>query len=326
MLSTSEPIWITGAAGFIASCMASYLNQAGFSNLLLIDHFDRTDKQANYQHLLEAQYVNRDDLVSQLNTLSKPQWIIHFGARTDTTEMNYNIHEQLNVQYSQRLWNYASEHGIPLIYASSAATYGNGEFGYEDRHAIVDQLQPLNPYGVSKNEFDKWALKQKNHPPHWYGLKFFNVFGPNEYHKGRMASVIFHAYHQIKEQGRMRLFKSHHPNYTDGGQMRDFIYIKDLLSMVEWFLKHTPENGLYNIGTGKAETFLHLAESVFDALVLQPNIEFIDTPEDIRDKYQYFTEASMDKLRKAGYTKPVYTLKKAVHDYVQNYLKPKRYF
>lgn len=326
MLSTSEPIWITGAAGFIASCMASYLNQAGFSNLLLIDHFDRTDKQANYQDLPEARYINRDDLVGQLNTLSKPQWIIHFGARTDTTEMNYEIHERLNVRYSQMLWNYASEHSVPLIYASSAATYGNGELGYEDRHEVVEQLQPLNPYGVSKNEFDKWALKQTNQPPHWYGLKFFNVFGPNEYHKGRMASVIFHAYHQIKEQGRMRLFKSHHPNYSDGGQMRDFIYIKDLLSMVEWLLMHTPENGLYNIGTGKAETFLHLAESVFEALALQPNIEFIDTPEDIRDKYQYFTEASMYKLRNAGYEKPVYTLKRAVHDYVQNYLKPKRYF
>jgi ADP-L-glycero-D-manno-heptose 6-epimerase len=235
----------------------------------------------------------------------------------------------LNLEYSKSLWHYATAKQIPLIYASSAATYGSGEHGYEDSHTILDKLVPLNPYGVSKNEFDKWATTQTEHPPLWTGLKFFNVYGPNEGHKGRMASVIFHAFNQIKSAGVVKLFKSHRPDFKDGEQLRDFIYVKDLVDVINWMmhqmLSHewmASKNGLYNLGTGKARSFYDLAANTFIAQGLQPNIEFIDMPEDIRDKYQYFTEANMAKLRAAGYDKPFSTLEEGVQDYVANYLVP----
>jgi len=325
-------ILITVAAGFIGSCMVSYLNQNGFKNLFLMDDFSSEGisryekKRNNYQNLQFLEFVERSQLHEFVQRKDKVKWVIHMGARTDTTEMNYEIHRELNLVFSQKIWDYCSENQIPLIYASSAATYGNGELGYKDSHDVVEKLQPLNPYGVSKNEFDKWALRQNHQPPYWYGLKFFNVFGPNEYHKGRMASVIFHAFHQIKANGKMKLFRSHHSDYADGGQMRDFIYVKDLLSMINWLIGHLPENGLYNIGTGKAETFLSLAKHVFRALDLPEQIEFIDTPEDIRDKYQYFTEADMLKLQSAGYLQPCYSFEMAVEDYVKEYLIQERYY
>jgi len=260
--------------------------------------------------------------------------MIHLGARTDTTEFNYAIHEELNVEYSKVLWNYAAQNQIPFIYASSAATYGAGEHGYEDSHAILDQLQPLNPYGVSKNEFDKWALAQTligetNRPAAWTGLKFFNVYGPNEGHKARMASVIFHSFNQIAATGLVKLFKSHRPDFKDGEQLRDFIYVKDLVHVIFWMMQQmlsgtwtSKHNGLYNLGTGKARSFYDLAANTFIAQGLQPNIEFIDMPLDIRDKYQYFTEANMHKLRAAGYDKPFSSLEEGVADYVKNYLVP----
>jgi ADP-L-glycero-D-manno-heptose 6-epimerase len=253
--------------------------------------------------------------------------IVHLGARTDTTEFNYAIHEELNLEYSKSLWHYATAKQIPFIYASSAATYGSGEHGYEDSHAILNQLQPLNAYGISKNEFDKWATTQTEQPPLWTGLKFFNVYGPNEAHKGRMASVIFHAFNQIKATGVVKLFKSHRPDYKDGAQLRDFIYVKDLVAVINWMMQQmlshewvASKNGMYNLGTGKARSFYDLAANTFIAQGLQPNIEFIDMPEDIRDKYQYFTEANMNKLRSAGYDKPFSTLEEGVQDYVSNYL------
>jgi ADP-L-glycero-D-manno-heptose 6-epimerase len=254
---------------------------------------------------------------------------VHLGARTDTTEFNYAIHEALNVEYSKAIWHYATRKNIPLIYASSAATYGSGEHGYEDNHTILDQLEPLNPYGVSKNEFDKWAIEQATCPPAWTGLKFFNVYGPNEAHKGRMASVIFHSFNQIKASGLVKLFRSHRPDFKDGQQLRDFIYVKDLVSVIGWMLHHMyahqwgkSKNGLYNLGTGKARSFYDLAANTFTAQGLEPNIEFVDMPEDIRDKYQYFTEANMAKLRAAGYDKPFSSLEEGVKDYVANYLVP----
>jgi ADP-L-glycero-D-manno-heptose 6-epimerase len=213
-----------------------------------------------------------------------------------------------------------------MIYASSAATYGNGEFGYDDNSEIIENLVPLNPYGVSKNEFDKWAFKQEEQPPNWYGLKFFNVYGPNEYHKGRMASVIMHAYYQIEAKDSMKLFRSHNPDYADGGQLRDFVYVKDLISVIQFLLESKPESGLYNLGTGTARAFLDLAKSTFLALGKKEEIEFIDTPIDIRDKYQYFTEANMNKLRNAGYFKPFYTLESGIEDYVKNYLSQNKYY
>lgn len=259
--------------------------------------------------------------------------IIHLGARTDTTEFDYAVHAELNVKYSKALWLYATEKQIPFIYASSAATYGSGERGYTDSHEILDELVPLNPYGVSKNEFDKWAIAQTNQPPVWTGLKFFNVYGPNEGHKGRMASVIFHAFNQIKETGLVKLFKSHRPDFKDGEQLRDFVYVKDVVKVIGWMLHEMfaqhwdkEKNGLYNLGTGSARSFYDLAANTFTAQGLQPNIEFIDMPLDIRDKYQYFTEANMNKLRTAGYTAPFSSLEEGVSDYVANYLVKKQLY
>jgi ADP-L-glycero-D-manno-heptose 6-epimerase len=207
-----------------------------------------------------------------------------------------------------------------LIYASSAATYGLGDLGYDDNHEIVSQLKPLNPYGRSKNDFDIWALQQESTPPFWAGFKFFNVYGPNEYHKGRMASVIWHTYRQIKESGKMKLFRSHRPDFKDGEQSRDFIYVKDVLKVLYFLFKHQNNSGLYNLGTGQARSFLDLASNTFKSMGLEPEISFVDTPADIRDTYQYFTEANMSKLRSIGYAEPFYSLEEGIEDYVKSYL------
>jgi len=220
------------------------------------------------------------------------------------------------------LWTACAKYDLPLVYASSAATYGAGEHGYNDDHALIANLKPLNPYGESKNDFDKWALKQKEKPYFWAGLKFFNVFGPNEYHKGRMASVVFHTFRKIKETGQMELFRSHNPDYRDGEQLRDFIYVKDVVNVLYFLMLLKKHSGIYNLGTGQARTFIDLSRATFAAMDKAPEISFIDTPEDIRDKYQYFTQAKMEKLRQIGYTLPFYTLEEAVQDYVQDYLMP----
>jgi len=253
-------------------------------------------------------------------------FVFHLGARTDTAEFDYSIHERLNLAYSKEIWNYCTAKNIPLVYASSAATYGSGELGYKDDHDIVEKLQPLNPYGISKNEFDKWALKQKVQLPFWAGLKFFNVYGPNEYHKGRMASVIFHSFNQIKSTGKVKLFKSHRPDCKDGEQLRDFIYVEDVAKVCYWLMENKIPSGLYNLGTGKARSFNDLANATFNAMGKEPVIEYIDMPEDIRNKYQYFTEANMTKLTSAGYNRSFYTLEEGVTDYVKNYLLKIRYY
>ena len=256
---------------------------------------------------------------------SSIDFVFHLGARTDTTEFDKVIFDELNLNYSKSIWELCSEYVIPLVYASSAATYGLGEFGYDDDHEMIDKLKPLNPYGDSKNDFDKWALKQVKTPPFWSGLKFFNVYGPNEYHKGRMASVIFHAYNQIQEKGEVKLFRSHHPDFKDGEQLRDFVYVKDVANVCLFLMQKKPNSGIYNLGSGKARTFLDLVSNTFLSLNIKPNIEFIDTPIDIRDKYQYFTQANMNKLILAGYDIPFHTLEQGVSDYVQNYLVDKHY-
>jgi ADP-L-glycero-D-manno-heptose 6-epimerase len=248
------------------------------------------------------------------------EFIFHIGARTDTTEFDKAIFDELNVNYSKDIWNRCVSYQIPLIYASSAATYGLGEFGYDDNESTIPQLKPLNPYGDSKNDFDIWALQQDKKPFFWAGLKFFNVYGPNEYHKSRMASVIWHAYKQIIATGSLKLFKSHHPNYADGEQLRDFIYVKDLVEVCVFFMVHRKDSGIYNLGTGQARSFNALGTSTFNALDKPVQISYIDTPIDIRDKYQYYTQANMAKLRNVGYSKPFYTLEEGVKDYVQNYL------
>lgn len=316
-------IVITGAAGFIGSCLVSELNKKGINDLLLVDDFSKKEKERNYSSKDYAKLVDRKNFVHWFSKNSDQiEFVYHIGARTDTTEFDISIFNDLNLNYSKDIWNICTENNIPLVYASSAATYGLGEFGYEDNHEVVDKLKPLNPYGDSKNDFDKWVLEQTSFPPHWYGVKFFNVYGPNEFHKGRMASVIFHAFNQINATDSMKLFRSHNPEYRDGEQTRDFIYVLDLLKMLEFLRTKNPESGLYNIGTGTARTFLDLVKATFAAMGKTENISFIDTPEDIRDKYQYFTEANMTKLRDAGYSEKIYSLEEGVSDYIKNHLIP----
>ncbi len=320
-------IIVTGAAGFIGSCLVSKLNQAGYTDIVVVDDFSKKEKENNLEGKTILAKVARDGFNTWFKDFAdEVEFVFHIGARTDTTEFNKTIFDELNERFSQEVWNTCVEHQIPLVYASSAATYGLGEFGYKDDHAIIPQLKPLNPYGDSKNNFDKWVLKQTEFPPFWAGLKFFNVYGPNEYHKGRMASVIFHAFNQISETGGMKLFRSHNPNYTDGGQLRDFVYVKDVVNVCLFLLEERPESGIYNLGSGKARTFLDLAKNTFKAMGKEEAISFIDTPADIRDKYQYFTEADMSKLIEQGYTTPFHTLEEGVEDYVKNYLATKEYY
>ena len=314
-------IVITGAAGFIASFLAQELNKVGKNDLVLVDDFSIKDKENNHKNIECHSRIERNAFIDWFSlNYNEIEFVFHLGARTDTTEMDYSIHEELNLEYSKSIWNICSSHKIPLIYASSAATYGLGENGYSDNHDLVDKLKPLNPYGDSKNNFDKWVLNEEVQPPFWAGLKFFNVYGPNESHKGRMASVIYHAFHQIKSTGKMNLFRSHNSKYKDGEQLRDFIYVKDVFKICLFLYKNQNHSGLFNVGTGKAETFKALVENTFEALNMECQINYIDTPEDIRDKYQYFTEADMSKLESVGYKEAFYSLKEGVQDYIQHYL------
>jgi ADP-L-glycero-D-manno-heptose 6-epimerase len=355
-MDRNSTILVTGAAGFIGSYMVGYLNRLGYNNVIIVDEFNEEEKEPNYLKKKFIAQIERKHLFQWLHeNPSLPGFIFHLGARTDTTEFDYSIHEKLNLEYSQQIWEYCANKNIPLIYASSAATYGSGELGYSDDHDLVEKLKPLNPYGVSKNEFDKWALRQprENQPPFWAGLKFFNVYGANEYHKGRMASVVFHAFNQIQKGGKVKLFRSHNPLYKDGEQLRDFIYIDDVVSVMYWMMEamgnaspyRTPDhgydsdaglfgrghwaiskNGIYNLGTGKARTFKDLVTAIFQSLDLKPNIEYVDTPEDIREKYQYFTEAEMSKLREAGYEKEFSSLEQGIDSYLKNFLFSQTYY
>ena len=353
VMNKNSTIVITGAAGFIGSCLVGYLNEHGFNNLTLVDDFSRNDKSPNLSGKNYTEKIERE-LFFEKVFRDKPSidFVFHIGARTDTTEFDYKVHQHLNVEYSKKVWDYCTIHNIPLVYASSAATYGSGELGYDDSHSVIQRLKPLNPYGESKNEFDKWVIHQANHPPGWYGLKFFNVYGPNEYHKGRMASMIFHSFNQIKKNGFVKLFKSHRPDFEDGKQLRDFIYVKDIIKVCYWLMennlgRNNPRrsisgrrhehdftvnkeprivSGIYNLGTGKARTFEDLVISTFAAADTTVQIEYIEMPADILDKYQYFTEANMNKLRKAGYQLPFYSLENGIDDYVRNYLSATKFY
>jgi ADP-L-glycero-D-manno-heptose 6-epimerase len=319
-------IVVTGAAGFIGSCLMARLNREKFRHIIAVDDFSIPGKKPNLAGKIIREYVGRDVFFEWLaKNQAEVEFIFHIGARTDTTEFDKSIFDRLNVRYSQQIWQACVAHQIPLVYASSAATYGLGELGYADDEALIPKLMPLNPYGDSKNEFDIWALQQPEKPFFWAGLKFFNVYGPNEYHKGRMASVIFHAFHQIQATGKMKLFRSHRPDFTDGGQMRDFVYVLDLIEVCIFLMHQRKPSGIYNLGSGKARTFSDLAKLTFQAMQLPENIEFIDTPADIRDKYQYFTEARMEKLQGIGYHRPFYSLEEGIDDYVNGYLKEKKY-
>ncbi len=314
-------IIVTGAAGFIGSCLIGRLNAENFNHIIAVDDFSRLEKLPNLENKKIIEQVERDLFFDWLdNNYHEVEFLFHIGARTDTTEFDVQIFEELNVAYSKKIWQKCIQYQIPLVYASSAATYGLGELGYDDNEQNIPLLKPLNPYGDSKNEFDIWALQQEKKPFFWAGLKFFNVYGPNEYHKGRMASVIFHAFNQIKATGQMRLFKSHNPDFKDGEQIRDFIYVKDVVEVCLFLMHHRRNSGIYNLGSGKARTFLDLVTNTFVNLNIAPAISFIDTPADIRDKYQYFTQANMSKLRSIGYNKPFHTLEEGIADYVKNYL------
>ena len=320
-------IIVTGAAGFIGSCLIARLNELNFNYIIAVDDFSFPEKNKNLEGKKIKERVERIELAQWLDIHFKEvEFCFHIGARTDTTEFNKAIFDELNVDYSKMLWNKCIAYQIPFVYASSAATYGLGELGYNDDETLIPQLKPLNAYGDSKNDFDIWALQQPIKPFFWAGLKFFNVYGPNEFHKGRMASVIWHAFKQINEKGSLRLFKSHRSDYADGEQMRDFIYVKDLIAVCIFLMEHRKNSGIYNLGTGIARSFNDLGKSTFQAMNKEVDINYIDTPVDIRDKYQYFTQANMQKLRSIGYDNEFYTLENGVEDYVQNYLIPAKYW
>jgi ADP-L-glycero-D-manno-heptose 6-epimerase len=326
-------IIITGAAGFIGSCLTTKLNNKGIKEIILVDDFSNETKNRNFANKIYRRKIDRKLFPGWLEENHQGvDFILHIGARTDTTEFNTAIFDELNLNYSKTLWKACSRFSIPMIYASSAATYGDGALGYRDDPSLIPSLVPLNPYGESKNEFDKWVLLQQETPPYWYGLKFFNVYGPNEYHKGRMASVIFHAFRQATSGqpgsigNPVTLFRSHNPSYRDGEQLRDFIYVKDVVDVIYFLMNQEQHSGIYNLGTGKAQTFVSLATSVFSALNHPVNIQFVDTPADIRDKYQYFTEADMTKLLSIGYSRPFHTLESGIEEYVQGYLIDRTYF
>ncbi len=321
-------IVVTGAAGFIGSCLVSRLNEEGFYDVVAVDeHKGKPGKAINLEGKRLQEKVERTEFFDWLDRNEKQvQFIFHLGARTDTGETDESIFRELNLDYSKKVWERCVSYGLPLVYASSAATYGKGEHGFKDDHDIVDRLEPLNAYGRSKNDFDRWALRQEEAPFFWAGLKFFNVFGPNEYHKGRMASVVYHAYKQIVETGKMKLFRSHHPDFADGEQKRDFIYVKDVLDICIFLMHHRRDSGLYNVGTGRARTFWDLATATFRAMDREPKIEFIPTPEDLRPNYQYFTQADMEKLRGVGYEKAFTSLEQGIDHYVRSYLRKGAYY
>ena len=323
-------IVVTGAAGFIGSCMVRRLLDAGYEDVLVVDDFGRPDKNRNLEGKKIWGEVHRNNFIRWFErNHADVDAVIHLGARTDTTEMDTRIFDELNLEYSKAVWMMCCAFDKPLLYASSAATYGLGELGYTDDHSLIPQLKPLNPYGQSKQDFDVWVLQQIAAgvaPPHWAGFKFFNVYGPNEYHKGRMASVVFHAYNQISATKSMNLFRSHRAEYADGGQLRDFIYVKDVVRLCIWLMENRKVTGLFNLGTGQARTFNDLAKGVFKAMELPAQITFVDTPKDIRDKYQYFTEAKMEKLKKAGYPHAFTSLEAGIHAYVTEFLNTTKYF
>jgi len=322
-------IVVTGAAGFIASVVASRFLQDKDYQLVLVDDFSRLDKVRNYENFKNTKQVDRSEFTAWLDlNYANVEFIIHLGARTDTTEQSVELFNRLNLNYTKQIWKQCIEYNLPLIYASSAATYGDGTLGFDDNESTMPNLTPLNPYGDSKQDFDVWALSQTEKPNFWAGLKFFNVYGPNEYHKGRMASVVFHTFNQVNKTDKMKLFRSHKEEYNNGEQLRDFIYVKDVADVILFLMKNSKKenSGIYNLGTGKARSFLSLAKATFKAMGKAENIEYIDIPEDIRDTYQYFTEAKMEKLVNIGYIKPFTSLEDGVTDYVQNYLEKNRIY
>ena len=319
-------IILTGGGGMIGSMIAWHLNtQMNFDDFVIVDDLINEQQENNFNKRKFIEYIAKDDLEKYLNDKKNVCAVIHMGAISATTESNFNRLLQSNIRFSQALWHWCAENKVPFIYASSAATYGNGSVGYGDNESELDKLSPLNAYGYSKHFFDRWVQlelsKNQPTPPQWCGLKFFNVYGPNEYHKGRMASVVFHSFNQFKETNQIKLFKSEHPSYADGMQVRDFIYVKDAVKIIIFFLNNNNFSGLYNAGTGNAETFKALAEAVLINTKGQPNdIKYIEMPNDLKGKYQYYTQATMNKINSIGFNDNFMNLKEGVTDYLENYL------
>jgi ADP-L-glycero-D-manno-heptose 6-epimerase len=315
-------IVITGASGFIGSCLLEKLNREGFNDIIIVDDFSIPQKQQNIVFKRYKAQIDKTDFLEWLRSNTEEiEMIFHFGAISDTTIMDVCLFNKWNLDYSKSIWKSCVEKKIPFIYASSAATYGDGSNGFNDDESQLLILRPLNPYGESKHNFDLWALGEKQKPPFWKGLKFFNVYGPNEYHKGKMASMVFHAYNQIMQFGQLSLFKSYKDGFSDGNQLRDFIYIKDILDICLWLFKTKENSGIINIGTGISSSFNQLGEAVFKALEMPVNIKYIEMPDSLKNKYQYRTNANISKLRKMGYEKPFTTLDGGIEDYVKNYLR-----
>ncbi len=307
---------LTGACGFIGHRIARTLLQQGRKDLILVDARIYLRQRACAKGLEHLPFIDRAELFDTLPGLSGVEAVLHLGACTDTGQTDEQYMETWNTGYTKKLWRWCAEKNIPLVYASSAATYGRGEQGYSDDHALIARLQPLNLYGRSKHDFDLWALKESRTPPAWHGLKFFNVYGPGENHKDRMASTIFHGFHEILKTGSMTLFKSHRDDIPDGQQKRDFVFVDDAVRLCLFCLERKPASGIYNCGTGQARSFLDLAHALFKALELEPRIEWVPTPERFRNGYQYFTQADMSKAKKAGYDASFTTLEAGVAKYV----------
>lgn len=313
-------IIVTGGAGFIGSCVVRTLNDAGRDDIVIVDNIAETDKWMNMRNKRYIKYVHKSKFLEELPTYQNVEAIVHMGAQSSTTERNFDYLWENNFEYTKALWNYCAEKQISFIYASSAATYGDGSLGFDDKMDI-NQLRPLNGYGYSKQLFDLWVKHQAmKFPKQHVGLKFFNVYGPNEYFKGSMASMVFHGFNQIMQDGEIRLFKSCNPDYEDGGQLRDFVYVKDICSVIIFFLRNQNMSGLFNVGTGRAQSFRELAEATFHALGKEPNIRYIEMPEKLRGKYQYYTQANMAQLASMGYPRDFVDVDAGVRDYVQNHL------
>ncbi len=315
-------IVVTGGAGFIGANVIKRLNELGEEKILIVDNLDKSEKWKNIIDLSFDDYIHKDKFIRDIRNGSfdnEIKAIIHLGARSRTTERDVDFLMENNYEYTKTLAKWCLRNGVRFIYASSAATYGDGSLGFSDDHSIIPHLRPLNAYGFSKHIFDLWAFKNKI-LDRIVGLKYFNVFGPREWHKGDMRSMVLKAYEQIRKEQKIRLFKSYNPQYKDGEQLRDFIYVKDAVEMTIFFLEKPHINGIFNAGTGIPRSWNDLANAVFSTLNMKPNIEYIDMPEELRGKYQYFTKADMDKIRKAGYTAPTMSLEESVRDYVLNYL------
>lgn len=317
-------ILVTGGAGFIGSVLVKELNKKGITDIVIVDRLAKSEKWKNLRGLKFSEYILADDFFElELDDLFEEfTSIYHMGACSSTTEKNVDYLMKNNVEFSRNIFTMACELGIPLVYASSAATYGDGKFGYSDDHKKIESLIPLNPYGFSKQVFDQWALEQRKRPPVWFGVKFFNVYGPNEYHKDGMYSVVYKAFKEIEESGRVKLFKSHRPDFKDGEQLRDFVYVKDVVrAMIELMnIKDERKSGIVNMGTGKARSFNDLVTATFKAMNKNVAIDYVDMPDHVRNQYQYFTEAKMEKFHSLVPNFVWSSLEDGVTDYVKNHL------